>query len=141
MNLNVLNGRSNPELSSVAADVPAGEDVKPLIGAMFALMYAGKGIGLAANQVGVLKRVIVVHVAGMKQALINPVISKRSARNTTSVEGCLSFPGKTVPMERSKAITVQGFDEDWTPIKFKASGLFAYCIQHEVDHLNGITII
>lgn len=130
----------HPALSSIAADVAQGEDLSVLVASMFNEMYGHKGIGLAANQVDVLKRVIVFHVGGMRQAIINPVITKRHPRTAISVEGCLSFPGKKVSMTRSKTVTVQGFDVDWKPVKISASGLTAFCIQHEIDHLNGKTI-
>ena len=128
-------------LHAIAREVPQHDmSVTLLIVDMWRLMYQHRGIGLAANQVGELQRVIVVHADSFKQAIINPIITKFYGGQTTSKEGCLSFPRLTVPMVRSRKIIVEGFDENWKPIKCKLKGLAAYCVQHEVDHLNGITI-
>lgn len=129
-----------PELSSVAEPVSMREDVSHLIDDMMKTMIAHRGIGLAANQVGVLKRVIIVRSGGVFRAIINPEIIKRHPRQCKSIEGCLSFPGRKVAMMRSKTVSVKGYDADWTPIKFNASGVDAFCVQHEIDHLDGKTI-
>lgn len=128
-------------LHSVAEEVPHGEDVSALVDGMFSIMHSRSGVGLAANQVGVLKRVIVLHVSGTKQAIVNPEIVKKHPRTTFNEEGCLSYPGRKALMQRHKTVTVKGFDEKWFPVRISASGLLAYCIQHEVDHLNGETIL
>jgi len=128
-------------LHTIAHEIPQHDmSVMLLIVDMWRLMYQHRGIGLAANQVGELQRVIVVHADSFKQAIINPVITKSYGGQTTSKEGCLSFPRLNVPMVRSRKIIVEGFDQNWKPIKRKLKGLAAYCVQHEVDHLNGITI-
>jgi len=132
--------KGNPVLKQVAQKVPEKENVIALISAMFLTMRSHQGIGLAANQVGELKRVIVIGNSGFNQAIINPVIIKRYGRKGVSCEGCLSYPGKVVKMKRYKQIIVEGFDQDWQPVRFKLKGLNAYIVQHEVDHLNGITI-
>lgn len=98
------------------------------------------GVGLAANQVGVLKRVIYIKCGPFKQIIINPVITRNFGGQTTNREECLSYPGLSVLKVRSKKVRVEGFDEDWNPIHFKLNKLAARCVQHEVDHLNGITI-
>ena len=121
--------------------VEHGSDISGLIGEMFNLMDKSKGIGLAANQVGLDIRVIVVNVKGCRTEIINPIITRRSSKIKLSNEGCLSFPNKTAKIKRDDAVTVVGFDRDWNPIKKNCRGLLSYCIQHEVDHLNGITII
>lgn len=128
-------------LMTRAAEVPSGEDVSALVASMFELMYQRRGIGLAANQIGVLKRVIVFHVGSTKQTLINPEIVKTHPRTCRSVEGCLSYPGKRVSMLRHKTVTVKGFDENWLPVSLSGSSTVAFCIQHEIDHLNGKTIV
>lgn len=128
-------------LTEVAASIPHGEDVNELISGMWDVMAKHKGCGLAANQVGVLKRVIVVHTNGFSSAIINPVITKESGKLKLSTEGCLSYPGKQVKMKRDNIITVEGFDRDWNPIKKKVRALSSFCVQHEIDHLNGITIV
>lgn len=103
-------------------------------------MYQGRGVGLSANQVGELKRIIVIHADGFKQVIINPVIIKTYGGKSTQKEGCLSSPGLQVVKVRFKQIIVEGFDENWKPIKRKLKGLAARCVQHEIDHLNGVTI-
>ncbi|AAQ96588.1 hypothetical protein [Vibrio phage VP16C] len=128
------------ELHAIAADVPHGEDVTGLVDAMTAAMTAAGGIGLAGNQLGVLKRVIVVRAPKFKGCIVNPVITRHTSGHVNSREGCLSFPGKTVDKKRHNKITVEGFDAHWQPIKVEAKGLTAFCIQHEIDHLNGVTI-
>ncbi len=133
--------QGDPILKTVALEVPEGENVNELISAMFLTMRKNNGVGLAANQVGELKRVIVIGIDGFQQEFINPVITKRYGNKGKSVEGCLSFPGQVVKMKRYKRIIVEGFDRDWQPIKRKLKGFTAYCVQHEVDHLNGITIV
>lgn len=134
--------KGNPILHRLAHDVPIGDDVSELIEDMFQTMYDCKikAAGLAANQISVLKRVIVVDAVGLKIAIINPIIVKRSLGKVRSVEGCLSFPGEKITMIRDKMVTVKGFDENWKPIKLKLRGFAGMCVQHEIDHLNGITI-
>lgn len=136
-----IKGSQHPALASIAEEVATGANVRELIDSMWDLMYSSKGIGLAANQVGVLSRVIVVHANGFKQEFINPVITKRRGGSALVSEGCLSFPGVKTKMLRSRHIIVEGFDRDWKPVKRKLKGLAAYCVQHEIDHLNGKTII
>lgn len=130
----------HPALTSIAKEIPKGESIHFLIGMMWDLMYRNKGIGLAANQIGELKRVIVIHANGFKQELINPVITKRYGGKVMNKEGCLSYPLLQVKVSRYKQVIIEGFDRDWRPIKRKLKGLAAYCAQHEVDHLDGITI-
>lgn len=127
-------------LTTIGTPVTEGEDVTDLIDGMFQIMYESNGVGLAANQVGSIKRVFVMHANGFKQEFINPVITKRRCGKSTAKEGCLSYPGLLMPMTRDKQITIEGFDRDWKPIKRKLRGVAARCAQHELDHLNGITI-
>jgi peptide deformylase len=134
--------KGDPILHRLAHEVPVGDDVLELIEDMWQTMYASKieAAGLAANQISVLKRVITINAAGLKIAIINPIIVKRSLGKVRSQEGCLSFPGKKVTRTRDKMIVVKGFDENWKPIKLKLRGLAGMCVQHEIDHLNGVTI-
>jgi len=129
-----------PELSQVAEDVEYKEDVANLIADMFDTMHHNSGIGLAANQIGVLKRIIVLKTSKGDVAVINPVIKARTGGPVHSSEGCLSFPGRTVRKRRYKRVVVVGFDENWFPIKLTLRGLDAFCGQHEIDHLHGVTI-
>lgn len=132
--------QGNPVLKEVADEVPQGANVNDLISTMFLTMRLSNGVGLAANQVGELKRVIVIENGGFSHAIINPVITKRFGGKGISREGCLSYPGKVVKMKRYKQVTIEGFDQDWNPIRFKLKSFNAYIAQHEVDHLNGVTI-
>ena len=121
--------------------VECDNDISSLIDEMFELMDKSKGIGLAANQVGLDIRVIVVDVKGYRTEIINPVITRKSRKIKLSTEGCLSFPNKTAKIKRDDSVTVVGFDRNWNPIKKNCKGLLSYCIQHEIDHLDGVTII
>jgi len=134
--------KGDPALSAISHEVPFGDDVSGLIAGMWQAMRDSKieAAGLAANQIGILRRVIVINAAGLVIEIINPEIIKRSLGKVKSTERCLSFPGKKVVMVRSKQITVTGFDCNWNPIKLKLRGLAGMCVQHEVDHLNGVTI-
>ena len=131
---------SKDTLNKVSKDVEQGKDITKIIDEMFLLMDQSKGIGLAANQVGLDIRVIVVDVKGFRTEIINPTITRTSRRFKLSIEGCLSFPNKQVKMRRDEMITVTGFDRNWHPLKKNCKGLLSFCIQHEIDHLNGITI-
>lgn len=99
------------------------------------------GIGLAANQVDVLKRIIIVNTKDGPLAIINPKISRKSFRKEEAEEGCLSVPNVFGYVKRHKHIMVSGLDRQANKLKIKAKGLFARVIQHEVDHLDGILFI
>lgn len=137
----ILKSGRHSALSTVSAPVEQGEDVTDLIGLMWSIMTEKRGAGLAANQLGETKRVIVVHANGFRQEFINPVIIKAYGGRTLNREGCLSYPGMVVKVMRHKQIIVEGFDRNWKPVRRKLKGFAAYCVQHEVDHLNGITIV
>jgi peptide deformylase len=123
-------------------------DVNSISDAMFRMLYAHQNpseekiaVGLAANQVGIPKRLIVVNYAGFKEAMVNPVIEKFRGGTNIESEGCLSFPGKLVSVERYKIIVVSWLAIDGTPKRIKIRGLLARIVQHEIDHLDGIGII
>ena len=129
-------------LSQVAVEVAHGEDVSDLIKGMRDCLSSFDGAaGLAANQVGVLQRVVIINVADFVGVVINPVLTKVSDNIVNSKEGCLSFQGQNANVRRSKMVVLEGFDENWRPIKKKLRGFSAFCAQHEIDHLNGITIL
>ena len=126
-------------------------DTEILINDMFDTMYARNGIGLSAVQVGVMQRIIVVDVEqstaedgtkikGKQYYMINPEIIGKSDDNSDFNEGCLSFPGENVNITRPAFITVKYLTLDGKTNEIQAHDLFATCIQHEIDHLNGITI-
>tara|TARA_R110001592_G_C13193009_1_gene753713 strand:+ start:25748 stop:26158 length:411 start_codon:yes stop_codon:yes gene_type:complete len=128
-------------LKQTSTEVEKGTDISQIINGMFSLMDTSKGIGLAANQVGLTIRVIVVNVQGFRTEIINPVITRKGGKLKISKEGCLSFPSRQATLKRDEMITVEGFDRNWQPIKKNCKGLLSYCVQHEIDHLNGITIL
>jgi len=132
---------TDKKLKIKSKEVNHGDDVSSIVDDMFILMDKSKGIGLAANQVGLDIRVIVVDVKGFRTEIINPVITRKSRKIKLSNEGCLSFPNRTAKIKRDDAVTVTGFDRNWNPIKKNCRGLLSYCIQHEIDHLDGITIL
>lgn len=120
----------------VSAVTPA---IRQLIADMLETMYAAPGIGLAATQVGVDLRVIVVDVSEQGDAarvFINPEIMSQDGREKMQ-EGCLSVPGVFEEVERAERIGLRAWDPDGRRLEFEADGLLAVCIQHEVDHLNG----
>ena len=127
-------------LREVCAPVPEmTDDLDRLIDDMFYTMYEAPGIGLAAPQIAVQQRVIVVDVSEDKNqplALINPEIV-RSAGQITWEEGCLSLPGIYAHIDRPSDILVRAMNRDGKMIEMEASDLMAICIQHEIDHLNG----
>jgi peptide deformylase len=111
---------------------------------MARVMYEAPGIGLAAPQIGVLKRVIVYDLSedgdGLS-AVCNPRIVDQSDECTVDDEGCLSLPGISVPVERSCSVVCEGVSLDGTPVRIEAEGLLARLFQHEIDHLDGMLII
>jgi peptide deformylase len=132
----------DPVLRRVAT--PVGEitaEIKRIIADMTETMWHEVGIGLAAPQVGLPYRILVMDDgAGGARALINPVIESRSG-TIREEEGCLSLPGIFGMVERSKTVTVSAVDADAKPVSFEASGLRARVVQHELDHLDGILFI
>ncbi|MCF6235412.1 MAG: peptide deformylase [Gammaproteobacteria bacterium] len=115
------------------------DDIQVLVDAMFETMYQAPGIGLAAPQIGVLLRVVVIDVSENKSAplcLINPEITHLEGE-IESEEGCLSVPGIYESVTRAERVSVMALDRTGQAIKLEADGLLAVCIQHEVDHLNG----
>ena len=129
-------------LSQVAVEVEHGADVSDLIKQLRDCFAGFKGAaGLAANQIGSLDRVVLISVADFVGIVINPVLTKVSENIVNSSEGCLSFPNQNANVRRSKMVVLEGFDENWQPIKKKLRGFSAFCAQHEIDHLDGITIL
>jgi peptide deformylase len=132
----------DPVLRIHAEPVPEiTEEILTLISDMLETMYAADGVGLAAPQVGVNARVMVVDAreeGSTPLALVNPVIVERSEETERGEEGCLSIPGVTDIVERSSRIVVEGFERDGRGRRFEAEGLLARILQHEVDHLDGV---
>ena len=115
-------------------------DIRKLIDNMAKLMYQNKGLGLAASQVGILKRVIVADVGDGLVSLVNPKILWRQGKDTMS-EGCLSIPGINLEIKRSKEVIVEGLTKEGEKVQLGAVGLLARVLQHEIDHLDGILIV
>lgn len=135
----------DPVLRRTAQPVPAlTETVRALIADMFDTMYGADGVGLAAPQVGIGDRVIVVDPRQddvQPFALVNPVILERSSEVDRAEEGCLSIPGLQEIVERPVRVTVAGLDRDGAPVRMAVEGLVARILQHEIDHLDGVLFI
>ena len=108
---------------------------------MLATMRDNEGVGLAANQVGRLKRVLVAAVEDQEYVIVNPVLTNEAETLAIVSEGCLSIPGIQVEVERPVAVTVSGQDVSGKPLRLEASDLLARVLQHEVDHLDGVLIL
>ena len=132
----------DPVLRQVATPVrEITAEVKRIIADMTETMWHQVGIGLAAPQVGLPHRILVMDDGkGGAQALINPVIENRSG-TIREEEGCLSLPGVFGVVERTKTITVRAMDADGKPVSLEATGLKARIVQHELDHLDGVLFI
>jgi peptide deformylase len=111
-------------------------ELRQLVTDMFDTMYAAKGIGLAAPQVGRSERIAVVDVDKHPITLVNPVITMRSGKSKRE-EGCLSIPDIHYEVERAAKVTVTALDVDMKPITFDGAELLGTCLQHEIDHLHG----
>ena len=122
------------------------KEIKNLMNDMLETMYAAPGIGLAAIQIGVPKRIIVLDLARKDEPknpmyFINPEISDKSQNNSTYEEGCLSVPGQFAEIDRPDKCYVKYLDYYGKPQEIKSEGMLATCIQHEMDHLEGILFI
>ncbi|MCG8403434.1 MAG: peptide deformylase [Firmicutes bacterium] len=115
-------------------------NIDKLLDNMRDTLYAYKGVGLAAPQIGVSKRVIVVDVGQGLVELINPELVERDGEETDN-EGCLSVPGMVGEVTRSARVRVTGMDRGGQKIELNADGLFARALQHEIDHLDGILFL
>ncbi|NBS66754.1 MAG: peptide deformylase, partial [Betaproteobacteria bacterium] len=131
----------DPRLQQVAAPVERVDDaIRELVGDMAQTMYEAPGIGLAATQIDVHLRVIVIDLSEKRDALqvfINPEILNTGGEVTVHEEGCLSVPGIFENVERPGTITVRALNERGEAFSIEAEGLLAVCLQHEIDHLNG----
>lgn len=147
--LNILT-YPNPVLRQTCKQVDRiTPEMVALLENMAETMYEAPGIGLAAPQIGILQRIIVVDVlAGTDDhdprkslfQLINPVITQRSG-TTTGKEGCLSLPGFETQVRRAAEITVEALDPDGNELEITCDGMLAICLQHEIDHLDGVLIL
>lgn len=114
--------------------------VRQLIQDMLDTMYENYGVGLAASQVGVLKRIVVIDIGEGPVVMVNPQIVETSGEQTGD-EGCLSVPGKTGTVTRPMYARVKAFDENMEPVEIEGEGLMARAICHECDHLDGVLYV
>jgi peptide deformylase len=135
----------SPVLRAPAAEVTEVDDVvRGLIRDMFDTMYAEEGVGLAAPQVGISRRVLVVDVKDPDVepfALVNPRLVESSREAERMEEGCLSIPGVHAQVERPARVSVEGLDEHGEPQRVEAEGFLARALLHEIDHLDGVLFI
>jgi peptide deformylase len=131
----------SPALRARAAEIPAVDDaVRGFIADLFETMDAAKGVGLAANQVGVGQRVAVIGIEDDRFAMVNPVIVSAEGRSRAE-EGCLSIPELYGEVTRASKIVLDALDEDGKPYRRELEGYVARAVQHEVDHLDGILFL
>ncbi|MGI6216593.1 MAG: peptide deformylase [Coriobacteriales bacterium] len=137
----------NPILRQKCEDIVLANepDIKQFAKDMAKAMYDANGCGLAAPQVGVAKKLIVVdcdYADGDKSPiyLVNPYVESTSGEPIVDEEGCLSIPGITIPVSRCEDAVIKGIDLDGEPVTIEAKGFLARCMQHEIDHLSGITL-
>ena len=134
----------DPRLKQECEEVAeVNDEIRELLDDMLETMYAAPGIGLAAPQIGVMKRVVVMDVSDDKEKpqplkLVNPEIIWESEDTSVYQEGCLSIPEQYADVERPLEVGVRYLDENGTEHEIEADGLLATCIQHEIDHLDGV---
>ncbi len=132
----------DPVLKTRAAPVESFDgSLSHLTEEMLATMREREGVGLAANQVGRLKRILVAALEDEEFVIVNPVVQEAAETTEKEPEGCLSIPGIQVEVERPTAVTVSGQDTSGVPLRIEASGLLARILQHEIDHLDGVLIL
>ncbi|WP_308607679.1 peptide deformylase [uncultured Corynebacterium sp.] len=136
----------DPVLSTRAEEITEfGPSLERLAQDMLETMEDAGGVGLAANQIGVTKRIFVFDCShyqhGLRGAIINPAWEAVGQETQLGPEGCLSIPGISQPTERFNTVRLKGFDPQGRPVSMLASGLMARCIQHETDHLDGILFL
>ena len=134
----------DPVLRMRASEVESfDEDLARLVERMLRLMADANGAGLAANQVGVVRRVFVFHPEADSDpvAVVNPVLSDLSDEKQTDAEGCLSMQGVQVPVERAASLRLEGRDPEGKELSLELTELGARIVQHELDHLDGVLIL
>ncbi len=141
MSLLPLHLLGSPALRQHSAEVKIVDDeIRRLVGDLFETMDAAKGVGLAANQVGITRRVAVVDAEGDRFTMIDPVIVETEGR-ATAEEGCLSIPEIYGDVTRPERVVMEALDVDGVRYRKEATGLKARAIQHELDHLDGILFL
>ena len=147
MTIRTIFTEPDPILKKISKPVDkVGKEEQKLMDDMLETMYQADGIGLAAVQVGVLKRIIVMDISkdeNKKEPMyfVNPIIKNKSLEKSIFSEGCLSVPGQFVEVERSSKCEVEYLDYGGHKKIINATGLLATCIQHEIQHCDGVTIL
>jgi peptide deformylase len=132
----------DPVLRMRANEVDAyDEELARLTERMIGLMHDAEGVGLAATQVGILRRLFVFHDEGEDRVIVNPVLTVRGNETEVDEEGCLSLGPIRMPVERAVEVTLDGFDADGKAVHLELEGMSARVVQHELDHLDGKMII
>ena len=133
----------DPALRLIAHDVDDfDDDLRRLVDRMIVLMHDAQGVGLAATQVGVLRRLFVFEPDEEgPRAIVNPVVAERAEESVTDDEGCLSLQGVKVPVERSTRIVLEGKDPNGEDVHLELDEYGSRVVQHELDHLDGVLII
>jgi peptide deformylase len=134
----------DPALREKAREVEEfSDDLRALVARMGRVMEDAHGVGLAATQLGLLRRILVFRAGDDDElgVIVNPVISEKSEDTATDDEGCLSLPEVHIPVERFRSIVVIGQDGIGEPVRIEADGLQSRVIQHEIDHLDGVLIL
>ena len=132
----------DPILKSRATPVDKFDDsLEQLAENMLETMRDHEGVGLAANQVGRLKRILVAALEDEEYVIVNPVLEQGAGEATADTEGCLSIPEIQVEVDRPTRVTVTGQDAKGLPVRVEAEGLLARILQHEIDHLDGVLIL
>jgi len=131
----------DPDLRVKASKVlSVGPAERQILRDMAETMYLNMGVGLAATQVGIAKRMVVIDIGEGLIKMVNPLITAKKG-SEVSEEGCLSVPGECVTLKRAKYVTVGFLDENGRPSDIRAEGLLAKALQHEIDHLSGKLIV
>lgn len=132
----------DPALRMKAREVERFDaDLSRLVERMTSLMHEAQGVGLAATQAGVIRRVFVFVHDGEDRVLVNPTLTEIAKETALEDEGCLSLREVLVPVERPIAVTIEGFDESGNAVRFELEAPTARVVQHELDHLDGVLII
>jgi len=135
----------DPRLRTKALPVEeVNDDTRKIIADMFDTMYKENGVGLAATQVNIHQRIVVIDVSEDKEqsyVLINPEIIAKNDETMINEEGCLSVPGSYAKVDRHTKVTVKALDQDGNEFELDGEELLAICIQHELDHLNGVLFV
>lgn len=141
MSLRPLHLLGSPALRQHSAEVKTvDEEIRRLVADLFETMDAAKGVGLAANQVGVARRVAVVDADGDRFVMVDPTIVETEG-SSTAEEGCLSIPDIYGDVTRPERVVIEALDQGGTRYRKEATGLKARAIQHEIDHLDGILFL